>query len=204
MTLQKGGLPIVTNNALWLASASPRRLALLEQIGVIPDHVVHANIDETPLKQELARDYAVRMAVEKSNHTRHQMPESEMDFVLTADTVVAVGRRILPKAETIDEARQCLKLLSGRAHRVYTAMCLTQGAVVRVKCVQTRVQMKRLDATDLAWYIDTQDWKGKAGGYAIQGPAAAFIRNIQGSYSSVVGLPLYETANLLKGCGYRF
>lgn len=180
---------------LVLASASPRRLALLAQIGIVPDAVVAAEIDETPLKGETPRLLALRLAREKARAVR-----AEGASVLAADTVVAVGRRILPKAETEEEARACLALLSGRSHRVYTGVALKgpEGAL-RDRLVETRVAFKRLTREEMEAYIASHEWRGKAGGYAVQGLAGRFIISIIGSYSSVVGLPLYETALLLVG-----
>lgn len=178
-----------------LASASPRRLQLLAQIGVTPDAVVAADIDETPLKGEMPRRLAVRLARSKAEAVK-----AESALVLAADTVVAVGRRILPKAETEAEARACLALLSGRAHRVYTGVAVRAAdASVRTRLVETRVTFKRLAQAEIEAYIASGEWRGKAGGYAAQGLAARYITNIIGSYSSIVGLPLYETANLLEG-----
>lgn len=204
MTLQKVGSPIVTNDPLWLASASPRRMALLGQIGITPDRIIPADIDETPMSRELPQDYVKRMARQKGEAIRGDIAGGTTPYVLSADTVVAVGRRILPKAETRDQAQKCLALLSGRAHRVYTSIYLMHGDVRRQKTVQSRVHFKRLSEADLAWYLATSEWEGKAGGYGVQGQAAVFVKNLQGSYSNVVGLPLYETANVLKGCGYSF
>lgn len=180
---------------LVLASASPRRLALLAQIGVTPDDVIAANIDETPLAGETPRRLASRLAREKA-----QAVSADDARVLAADTVVAVGRRVLPKAETEQEARNCLALLSGRSHRVYTSVALKgpEGGL-RERLVETRVAFKRLTRADVEEYIASDEWRGKAGGYAAQGLAARFIISIIGSYSSVVGLPLYETALLLEG-----
>lgn len=185
---------------LVLASASPRRLALLRQIGLEPDEIRAAEIDESPLKQELPRDLARRLARQKAEAAGEGGAPC---FLLAADTVVAVGRRILPKAETEEQARACLALLSGRAHRVYTGLALTTPAgKVRERLIETRVKFKRLSEPELASYLASGEWHGKAGGYAIQGLAAAFVLSIVGSYSSVVGLPLYETAALLGGEGY--
>lgn len=185
---------------LILASASPRRLALLEQIGVRPDAVRAADIDETPLKGELPRAHAQRLAREKAKVVAELEPGA---FVLAADTVVACGRRILPKAETEAEARACLALLSGRAHRVYTAVVLIGPDGQRAERVnETRVAFKRFSAHEAERYIEGGEWRGKAGGYAIQGHAGAFVRLLTGSYSGVVGLPLFETAALLRGMGF--
>lgn len=185
--------------ALVLASASPRRLDLLQQVGIVPDMVAPADLDETPGATELPRVYAERLAGEKALAVAASHEEA---FVLAADTVVACGRRILPKAETREEARTCLNLLSGRAHRVYTGISLVKGDTQITKSVVTRVQVARLSDAELDAYLASGEWQGKAGGYAIQGYAAAFIRGLNGSYSNVVGLPLHETVNLLKGSGF--
>jgi septum formation protein len=180
---------------LVLASASPRRLAFLAQIGIAPDEVVAAEIDETPLKGETPRLLALRLARAKAEAVRGQGA-----IVLAADTVVAVGRRILPKAETEAQARACLELLSGRTHRVYTGVAVKapEGAL-RTRLVETRVTFKLLSAAEIERYIASDEWRGKAGGYAAQGLAGRYITSMIGSYSSVIGLPLYETANLLEG-----
>ena len=185
--------------ALVLASASPRRLDLLRQVGIVPDVVAPADLDETPGATELPRVYAERLAAEKALAVAANHQDA---FVLAADTVVACGRRILPKTETEDEARTCLHLLSGRAHRVYTGISLVKGGRQITKSVMTRVQVARLSDVELDAYLASGEWQGKAGGYAIQGRAAAFIRGLNGSYSNVVGLPLHETVNLLKGSGF--
>lgn len=179
---------------LVLASASPRRLALLKQIGVTPDQVIATEIDETPLKSEPPRLLAVRLACAKAEAV--QAPDA---IVLAADTVVAVGRRVLPKAETEAQARACLELLSGRTHRVYTGVAVKHvNGSVSSRLAETRVRFKQLTTDDVEAYVASGEWKGKAGGYAVQGLAGAFVIAIVGSYSSVVGLPLYETVNLLK------
>ncbi|MGE0595257.1 MAG: nucleoside triphosphate pyrophosphatase [Hyphomonadaceae bacterium] len=179
---------------LVLASASPRRLALLAQIGVTPDEVRAADIDETPLPKELPRHLAQRLARAKAGAAAVAGA-----IVLGADTVVGVGRRILPKAETEAEARQCLALLSGRAHRVYTGVAIRSPAGdVRERLGEARVTFKRLTGAEIDRYIASDEWRGKAGGYAIQGLAGRFVTTISGSYSAIVGLPLYETANLLE------
>lgn len=180
---------------LILASASPRRLELLKQIALTPVKTVAAEVDETPRKQEIPQEYAMRMAREKAQAVALQHPEAN---VLAADTVVACGRRILPKAEDEQTARICLERLSGRRHRVYTAVCVAAQGKLREKCVLTIVMFRRLNKQDIEDYISSGEWKGKAGGYAIQGRAAAFIPWINGSYSNVVGLPLAETAVLLR------
>lgn len=190
---------------LVLASASPRRLALLRQVGLEPDEVAPAEIDEVARPRELPRDLARRLAREKGEAASHlaRLKGPERRYVLSADTVVAVGRRILPKAETIEEAADCLRLLSGRNHRVFTAICLVgPGQHVRERLVESRVAFKRLSAPETEAYLASGEWRGKAGGYAIQGLASAFVRTIVGSYPAIVGLPLHETVSLLAGEGY--
>jgi septum formation protein len=183
---------------LILASASPRRLALLAQIGITPDAVVATDLDETPLKAELPRLHAQRLARAKASAAAR--PGA---FVLAADTVVACGRRILPKAESEDEAHACLALLSGRRHRVLTAVVLhAPDGRQAERLVDTTVAFARLTKPQIAAYIEGGEWRGKAGGYAIQGSAASHIRFLSGSHSSVVGLPLFETAQLLRGLGF--
>ena len=184
---------------LILASASPRRLALLEQMGVAVSEVAPSDIDETPKAGELPRQLALRLAEEKLAACN-----ASNAFVLAADTVVAVGRRLLPKTECRKEAAACLDLLSGRAHRVYTAISARapKGQAVS-RLVTTRVQMKRLSDLEKMRYLDSEEWQGKAGGYGIQGSAAVFIRGINGSYSGVVGLPVHETYQLLMGLGWN-
>jgi nucleoside triphosphate pyrophosphatase len=186
---------------LVLASASPRRLELLRQIGIVPDAVDPADIDETPLPGELPPGHVLRLAEAKARAVRPRHPGA---FILAADTVVACGRRILPKAENAATARACLALLSGRRHRVYggIAVITPQGDIAQRR-VLSQVGFKRLSEVELRGYLDSGEWQGKAGGYAIQGKAAALIPWISGSYSNVVGLPLYETAQLLAGRGYH-
>ena len=185
---------------LILASASPRRQALLAQIGVTPDKIIAPEIDETPRLNELPNAYARRIAREKAQAVAAAEPKA---LVLAADTVVACGRRILPKATNEAEARKCLELLSGRSHRVTTAICLVLGERLMERAVETRIVFKRLSDSEIDAYLACGEWRGKAGGYAIQGRAGAFIRLLTGSYSGVVGLPLYETANLLRGEGFE-
>ena len=186
---------------LVLASASPRRLDLLRQIGVEPDAVIAADADETVLPRELAAAYVERVARAKADAVA--AGESGA-LVLAADTAVACGRRILPKAEDEATARKCLELMSGRAHRVYTGVVLAGPASERrTRVVETRVKIARLEAGDIAAYLSSGEWRGKAGGYAIQGLFARHVSSIIGSYSNIVGLPLHETANLLKGAGWR-
>ena len=189
-----------------LASGSPRRLALLNQAGIEPDALRPTDIDETPKRGELPRACATRLARQKAEAALNMVrldEELKGAFVLAADTVVAVGRRILPKAELLDEAAQCLRLLSGRNHRVHTSVCLvTPKEAFRQRLVETRVRFKRLSGEDIEAYLASGEWRGKAGGYAAQGIAGSFIVKIVGSYSGVVGLPLYETAALLAGEGY--
>ena len=183
---------------LILGSASPRRRDLLAQIGVVPDEVRAAEIDETPGKGELPHAYVDRMAREKVE----AVPAGPDELVLTADTEVSVGRRILGKPLDEAEAVQFLLLLSGRRHRVTTALCLKLGERLWLRRVETRVKVKRLSDTEISAYIRSGEWRGKAGGYAIQGLAGAFIPEIHGSYTNVVGLPLCETAALLQGADY--
>ena len=188
---------------LVLASASPRRRDLLAQIGIAPDLILAADIDETPNRDEMPAAYARRMAVEKAAAAAtREIPDGAA--ILAGDTVVARGRMILPKTETEDEARRCLALLSGRRHRVLggIALRLPDGRV-RSRLVTSSVTMKRLTAAEIDAYIATGDWQGKAGGYAIQGPAAVLIRHIDGSYSNIVGFSLYDVAALLAGNGLR-
>jgi len=186
--------------SLVLASASPRRLDLLAQVGVTPDRVDPADIDETPLRDETPRRHALRLAQEKARVVAGRSPG---DFVLAADTVVAVGRRILPKAETQADVLHCLKLLSGRNHKVFTGVALiAPDGRQASRLVETRVGFKRLSDAERDAYVESGQWKGKAGGYGVQGLAGGFIIDLQGSYPSVVGLPLYETLNLLNGLGY--
>ena len=188
---------------LVLASASPRRLALLNQAGIEPDALRPADVDETPKRGELPRACANRLAHAKAQATLAAVKLDDNlhgSYILAADTVVAVGSRILPKAELADEAAQCLRLLSGRNHRVYTAICLvTPHEAFRQRLVETRVRFKRLTEDDLRDYIASDEWRGKAGGYAIQGIAGSFAVKMVGSYTNVVGLPLYETVTLLGG-----
>ena len=183
---------------LILASASPRRLELLARLGIEPDAVAPADIDETPLKGELPRDYAKRMAREKAS-----APIDGDGYTLGGDTVVACGRRILPKAEDEATARRCLELLSGRRHRVLSAVALSApDGTIRHKISDTVVRFKRLSDDELRDYLAGEEWQGKAGGYAIQGAAEGLIQRIDGSHSGVVGLPLYETRLLLKSAGF--
>ena len=183
---------------LILASASPRRRELIARLGLTPDAVNPADIDETPAKGELPRDYAKRMAREKA-----EAAASDDGFVLAGDTVVAAGRRILPKAEDEATARKCLEMLSGRRHRVLSAIALrAPDGSVRERLSETVVMFKRLSAEEIDAYIVSGEWDGKAGGYAIQGIAEGLISRIQGSHSGVVGLPLYETRALLKAAGF--
>lgn len=182
---------------LILASASPRRIALLAQIGITPDAVLAADIDETPNPQEIPADLALRLAVSKAKAIA-VLPQADGCCVLAADTVVACGRRILPKAACDAEVESCLKLLSGRRHRVSTAICLISKGRVRSRVVTTAVRFRRLCAEEVETYLLCGEGVGKAGGYAIQGRAAPFVASVNGSYSAVVGLPLMETALLLR------
>jgi septum formation protein len=191
---------------LVLASGSPRRLALLNQAGIEPDALRPADVDETPKKGELPRACATRLARAKAEAALRGVrldDELRGAYILAADTVVAVGRRILPKAELVNEADQCLRLLSGRNHRVYTGICIvTPKEGFRQRLVETRVRFKRLAEDDIQGYIGSGEWRGKAGGYGVQGIAGTFVVKIVGSYSNVVGLPLYESLTLLGGEGF--
>ena len=184
---------------LILGSASPRRLELLAQIGIVPDAVRPADIDETPLKGELPRAYVRRLAVAKAA----AISAEDGDVVLCADTTVAVGRRILEKPADRAEAERFLTLLSGRRHQVITGVAVRCGERQTSRDVVTRVRFKRISDAEMTAYLDSDEWQGKAGGYGIQGRAAALIPAINGSYSNVVGLPLAETAALLAGFGVR-
>ncbi len=186
---------------LVLASASPRRRDLLAQVGIVPAQIIPADIDESPLPRELPRAHALRLAEAKA---RAVAPEAPGAFVLAADTVVACGRRILPKAEDEAAARACLALLSGRRHRVIGGVCvIAPDSTCRIRAVQTAVSVRRLTSAEIDAYAAGDEWQGKAGGYAIQGRFAAYIRALNGSYSNVVGLPLYETVALLGGLGFK-
>ena len=198
--------PAVPRTKLVLASASPRRLALLQQAGLEVDALLPADLDETPHKGESPRALAVRLASEKAAaaaRIRQSHPELKESYIVAADTVVAVGRRILPKPETMEEADECLQLLSGRQHRVYTAVSLvTPRGHERKRLVEARLRFKRLSSQEVDAYLAAGEWRGKAGGYAIQGLAGVFVVKLVGSYTAVVGLPLYETVSLLAGEGY--
>ncbi len=184
---------------LILASASPRRLDLLARIGVVPDAVVPADVDESVPKGELPRDHALRLALEKAQAVAATEPDA---LVLAADTVVAVGRRILPKAEDEATLRACMALLSGRRHRVMTGVAVVVSGAVRTRLVETMIAIKRLSVEEIDYYASHGEWRGKAGGYALQGYGEVYVRHIAGSYSNVVGLPLAETRLLLKAAGY--
>ena len=185
---------------LILASASPRRLDLLARIGVTPDEIYPADIDESIPKGEFPRVHAERLALEKAAAVAAHFPD---DLVLAADTVVAIGRRILPKVEDERTLRQCMAMLSGRRHRVMTGVALAiPGATTRSRLVETMIAIKRLSPQEIDYYAAHGEWRGKAGGYALQGYGEVYVRNISGSYSNVVGLPLAETRNLLKSAGY--
>jgi septum formation protein len=185
---------------LVLASASPRRIDLLARIGVEPDAVLPADIDESVPRGELPRQHALRLAAEKAAAVAAIEPEA---LVLAADTVVAVGRRILPKVEDETTLRACMKLLSGRRHRVLSGVALAvPGTGIRQRLVETMIAMKRLSDEEIDYYAGHGEWRGKAGGYALQGYGEVYVRHIAGSYSNVVGLPLAETRVLLKSAGY--
>jgi septum formation protein len=194
----------VPNRApLILASSSPRRLALLRQIGVTPDRIALPEVDETPLPRELPRDHVLRLAIAKAADVATR-PDAAGAYVLAADTVVACGRRILGKAHDVATAERFLRLLSGRRHRVYTGVAVAVADRRRVvRTVMTMVRFKRLSEGDIAAYLASGEWQGEAGGYAIQGRAEAFVLSINGSWSNVVGLPLTTTLDLLQGLGWR-
>jgi septum formation protein len=190
-------------STLILASSSPRRLDLLRQVGIRPDRIEPPEIDETPARGELPRAHAARLAATKAAAVAAKV-DPGAGYVLAADTVVACGRRILPKAETMEQARRCLGLLSGRRHRVHGAVCVVApDGRQAARLVTTMVEFKRLNDAEVATYLAAGEWRGKAGGYAIQGLAAAFVPSINGSFPNVVGLPLVETLALLVGLGWR-
>ncbi|MGZ5931952.1 MAG: Maf family protein [Rhizomicrobium sp.] len=204
MTLPRGALPIASNKTvpLVLASESPRRKALLAQAGITPDAILAAAIDESIHKNETPRAYGLRLAEAKVRAVAERWTGASA-VILSADTVVACGRRILPKAESEAEVRSCLKLLSGRNHMVLTAIAaLAADGKVRTRIVETRVTLQRLTDADIDSYVRCSEGLGKAGGYAIQGRAEIFVRRLNGSYSNVVGLPLRETVTLLRASGY--
>ena len=203
MTFPKVALFSVKNRLI-LASASPRRVDLLKQIGIVPDDILPADIDETPLRikgrDELPRDLALRLAVSKAEAIAATHKGA---YILAPDTVVACGRRVLDKAESREDAQKHLSLLSGRRHHVYGAIALiTPDGQTMSRVCDSVVKFKSLSPSEIAKYLESQEWQGKAGGYAIQGLAAAYIKFIQGSYSNVVGLSLYDTIRLLEGSGY--
>lgn len=193
-------------NKLILASGSPRRVELLAQMGIEPDRLMPMDIDETPKKAEHPRSLARRLCTGKAEAALAAIkgdPSAEGSYILAADTVVAVGRRIVPKCEMVDEASSALHLLSGRSHRVFTGVCLiTPDKKVRQRIVDTKVRFKRLSGLDIESYLASGQWRGKAGGYGIQGIAGSFVVKLVGSYTNVVGLPMQETLSLLSGEGY--
>ena len=190
------------NKHFILASSSQRRLELLSQIGVKPDLILSPNIDEKIFSKELPRIYVERMSLEKNRVFQQKYPQS---IILTADTVVSVGRRILPKTTDVNLAEECLKLISGRRHKVFTSFTLySPNSSLKTKTIQSIIKFKRLHPNEISNYLDTKEWKGKAGGYAIQGIAASFVNFISGSYSNVVGLPLAEIYRVLISIGYKF
>lgn len=184
-----------------LASASPRRLSLLKQISLTPDSIIPADINEDPIIGEMPRGHALRLASEKCQTVQIN---NLKNIILSADTVVGVGRRILPKAENLEQAEQCLDLLSGRSHRVFTGIAVySPHKGLQSKVVETRLKFKRLSSSERQDYLNSNEWQGKAGGYGIQGYAESFIESLSGSYSNVVGLPLYETRHLLQHHGVK-
>jgi septum formation protein len=204
MTSPKGALPIASNRTvhLVLASESPRRKTLLAQAGVVPDAIRAASIDESMHGSELPKAYALRLAGAKARAVEERWSGAP-SVILAADTVVALGRRVLPKAEVDSDVRSCLKLLSGRSHVVATAIAATTvDGKIRTRIVETRVVLQRLTPAEIESYVRCGEGRGKAGGYAVQGRAEIFVRRLIGSYSNVVGLPLRETIALLRTCGY--
>ncbi|MGY9000229.1 MAG: Maf family protein [Rhodospirillales bacterium] len=194
-------MPNKSSPDLILASASPRRVDLLRQIGIVPDSIIPADINEVPLKSELPRQLVRRLAHSKASLIARSHPEV---FILAADTVVACGRRIIPKAVTQEEASAFLKLLSGRRHRVISGLAIVSpDGKVHQRIVETAVTFKRLSSKELDTYLASSEWRDKAGAYAIQGLAAKFVSALNGSYSNVVGLPLFETSQLLSGLGFQ-
>ena len=193
---------------LILASGSPRRLDLLAQAGIHPDKLMPMDLDETPRRAEHPRSLARRLAAEKAEAAFQVVrtdPQWAGSYILAADTVVAVGRRILGKPEYLEEASSALHLLSGRSHWVYTGIAvMTPAGQTRLKVVETKVRFKRLTGEEIKFYLTSSEWRGKAGGYGIQGFAGTFVQKLSGSYSAVVGLPLYETVQLLTGEGFQF
>ena len=190
------------NKHFILASSSQRRLELLSQIGIKPDLILSPNIDENIFTKELPRIYVERMSLEKNRFFQQKYPES---IILTADTVVSVGRRILPRTMDINTAEKYLKLISGRRHKVFTSFTLySPNSSLKTKTIQSIIKFKRLHPDEISYYLDTKEWEGKAGGYAIQGIAASFVNFISGSYSNVVGLPLAEIYKVLISIGYKF
>jgi septum formation protein len=192
----------VAHPLLILASSSPRRLALLRQAGIEPARLVPPQIDEAPAPREQPRAHALRLAHAKNAAIAARLGPDPA-FVVAADTVVACGRRILPKTLEVADAERCLRLLSGRRHRVYTGVVVSGPSGRAARVVMTVVRFKRLHDGELAWYLESEEWRGKAGGYAIQGRAEAFVASINGSFSNVVGLPLAVTLDLLRGLGWR-
>lgn len=199
-------MPATPHSALVLASGSPRRLELLQQVGIEPARLLATAIDETPERSEHPRSLAKRLSKAKALNAYEAIAargETRDTFVLGADTVVSLGRQVVPKAEIADDAVTNLRILSGRSHRVFTGVCVvTPGGKARQRLVETRIRFKRLSRDDIERYVESGEWQGKAGGYAIQGLAGAFVVRLVGSYSNVVGLPLYETLSLLTGEGF--
>lgn len=191
---------------LILASGSPRRLDLLKQVGIEPVRLMPMDLDETPKKSEHPRSLARRLSTDKARAAYDEIrrdPVWNDSYIVAADTVVAVGRRVLPKAEYLEEASSALHLLSGRSHWVFTGVCLiTPSGTVRQKIVETKVRFKRLSGLDIESYLASGQWRGKAGGYAVQGIAGCFVQKLVGSYTNVVGLPLFETLQMLSGEGF--
>lgn len=182
-----------------LASASPRRLDILKRLKLKPSDVIPADIDESPLSNELPKQHALRLAEQKALKVYRDLENTENTVILAADTVVSCGRRILPKTETVEEAKECLELLSGRRHRVYGGIALHVNGKLLSRVVDTHVTMKRLHSTEIQDYLDSGEWQSVAGGYKIQGLAESFIKQINGTHSNIVGLCLYNTRQMLLG-----
>ncbi|MAQ70969.1 MAG: septum formation protein Maf [Alphaproteobacteria bacterium] len=194
-----------THSPFILASASKGRAELIEMMGLKPSQIIPADIDETEYPGELPRPLALRLAVGKAKAIRNNLkPDQKENFILAADTVVACGRRLLPKAETEDQARFCMKMISGRRHKIYGGISVIAPSGKQIsRVVVTTVSFKRLTEKEIDWFIDTGDWEGKAGGYAIQGKASIFAKSIQGSHSNIVGLSCYDTIAMLTGLGFK-
>lgn len=198
-------MPHKVKKSLILASSSPRRLGLLSQINIKPDLILAADINETPLKKELPKDYSIRMAEEKAIDVSKNKALSSLQpaIILSGDTVISLGRRILPKAADNQEVKKCLELLSGRKHRAYSSICvIDEKGNIKTKTAISIIKFKRLEKKEIDLYLKSKEGIGKAGGYAIQGLGAVFVSFTSGSYSGIIGLPVYETRILLQSCNF--